>query len=409
MTVEAIAPEPAGGRRRDRRAERARDGARAWRPSHIVRVDLTRLDELMRMIGDLVISRARLDGALGARRKPCVPPASWRAIQENTQAIERQLRDLREGVMRVRLVPVGEIFRRMPFVVRDLARETGKQVRLELRGQDTEIDKFLIERMMDPVLHLVRNAVSHGFEPPAERVAAGKPEEGTLTLAAASVGEAVVLEIADDGRGIDAEAVAARARALGLPLPDGPLDAATLLDDAVRAGVLDARRNRSRQRPRRRHGGREDDRRGAERHDVAADGARRGHAVRHRAAADAGDHRRADRPRRRPRRSRCRRPRCARSIEIDPAAVRQIEEHEIAPYRGGALPIVRLGRLFGIAGAGAPRAPRLRRRHGRGRGRHRRRSHRRPARDRRARHGRPADQGGRRRRARPISATAASC
>ena len=76
--------------------------------------------------------------------------------------------------MRVRLVPVGEIFRRMPFVVRDLARELGKDVRLEIRGQDTEIDKFLIERMLDPILHLVRNAVSHGIESPAERRAAGK-------------------------------------------------------------------------------------------------------------------------------------------------------------------------------------------------------------------------------------------
>ena len=132
-------------------------------------------------------------------------------MQENSAAIERQLRDLREGVMRVRLVPVGEIFRRMPFVVRDLAQATRRRRSGSmLQGQETEIDKFLIERMMDPVLHLVRNAVSHGFEPPAERRAANKPEEGTLTLsAAASVGDSVMLEIADDGRGIDAEAVAA--------------------------------------------------------------------------------------------------------------------------------------------------------------------------------------------------------
>ena len=154
----------AGARPPPRRPRRRRgDGGARLAPSHVVRVDLTRLDELMRIIGDLVISRARLDGALAPIERR-VPPVEWRAVQENSQTIERQLRDLREGVMRVRLVPVGEIFRRMPFVVRDLARETGKQVRLELRGQDTEIDKFLIERMMDPVLHLVRNAVSHGFE-----------------------------------------------------------------------------------------------------------------------------------------------------------------------------------------------------------------------------------------------------
>ena len=124
----------------------------------------------MRMIGDLVIGRARLGESL-ARVEASVPPREWRAVQENSLAIERQLRDLREGVMRLRLVPVGEIFRRMSFVVRDLARESGKKIDLQLRGQDTEIDKFLVERMMDPVLHLVRNAVSHGFEPAAVRIA----------------------------------------------------------------------------------------------------------------------------------------------------------------------------------------------------------------------------------------------
>jgi two-component system chemotaxis sensor kinase CheA len=127
----------------------------------------------MRNIGDLVISRARLADTLGRVEKR-IPAGEWRTIQENAIAIDRQLRTLREGIMRVRLVPVGEIFRRMPFVVRDLARESGKRVRLELKGQSTEIDKFLIERMMDPVLQLVRNAVSHGIETADERIAAGK-------------------------------------------------------------------------------------------------------------------------------------------------------------------------------------------------------------------------------------------
>ena len=131
--------------------------------------------------------------------------------------------------MRVRLVPVGEIFRRMPFVVRDLARETGKRVRLELRGQDTEIDKFLIERMMDPILHLVRNAVSHGIETVEERVAAGKSPEGTIVLSAATAGDIVRMEISDDGRGVDAEAVIARAKAAGLQVPQGTPEANHLL------------------------------------------------------------------------------------------------------------------------------------------------------------------------------------
>ena len=195
---------------------------------HFVRVDLARLDDLMRMIGDLVIRRARLADAIG-RVEEHVPPQQWRAIQENVAALERQLRDLRDGVMRTRLVPVGEIFRRVPFVVRDLARETGKRVVVDISGQATEIDKFLVERMLDPVLHVVRNAVSHGIESVEERMAAGKPPEGTIRLSAAAAGEMVTLQIADDGRGVDADRVVARARVAGLPVP-AHVDESVLLD-----------------------------------------------------------------------------------------------------------------------------------------------------------------------------------
>jgi two-component system chemotaxis sensor kinase CheA len=323
------------------------EGAARLAPSHVVRVDLTRLDELMRIIGDLVISRARLDDAL-ARVERRVPPVEWRVVQEQSQTIERQLRDLREGLMRVRLVPVREIFRRMPFVVRDLARDTGKQVRLEMRGQDTEIDKFLIERMMDPVLHLVRNAVSHGLEDPAERVAAGKPAEGTLTLAAASVGDMVLIEVADDGRGIDAAAVATRARTMGIAVPDGALDMATLLDVICAPGFSTRA---------------ESDR---------ASGRGVGMAVvkntivelngRFTLQTAPGEGTRfvielpltlsitdaliahvGDRTFAVPQGN------VREVVEIDPASVRVIERHELAPFRGGSLPILRLSRLFGIA------------------------------------------------------------
>jgi two-component system, chemotaxis family, sensor kinase CheA len=315
-------------------------------PSHVVRVDLTRLDDLMRMIGDLVISRARLEDTL-ARIERHVPPVEWRAVSENLQTIERQLRDLREGVMRVRLVPVGEIFRRMPFVVRDLIRDTGTRVRLDLRGQDTEIDKFLIERMMDPVLHLVRNAVSHAFEPPDERRAAGKPEEGTLTLAAASIGDAVVLEIADDGRGIDNAAVAARARSMGLTVPDGPLDSTALLDLICAPGF--STRD-------------ETDR---------ASGRGVGMAVVKTTVEDLNGRMSVQTERGRGTRFVIELPltlsitdaliahvgertfavpqgNVREIVEIEPAAIRAIERREIAPLREGSLPIVRLGALFGI-------------------------------------------------------------
>lgn len=197
--------------------------------SNVVRVDLARLDELMRMIGELVISRARLDDNL-KRLAATLSVAELRTLQETNQALERQLRDLREGVMRVRLVPVREIFARMQFVVRDLTREVGKKVTLSLSGQETEIDKFVVERMMDPLLHLVRNAVSHGLEKPEERLARGKPAEGTIALRAGTSGETIRIEVEDDGRGIDADKVFARARETGLR-------DRTTLDDS--AGLLD--------------------------------------------------------------------------------------------------------------------------------------------------------------------------
>jgi two-component system chemotaxis sensor kinase CheA len=189
----------------------------------------------MRLVGDMVVTRARLEDTLD-RIERHVPFQEWRSLQEHGSRLERQLRDLREGVMRVRLVPVGEIFRRMPFVIRDLARDAGKRVQLDLAGQATEIDKFLIERMMDPVLHLVRNAVSHAIEPPDQRVAAGKSPVGTVRLSASTSGESVMLEIADDGRGIDVPAVAARARTRGMPVPEGPIDAEALLDILCASG-----------------------------------------------------------------------------------------------------------------------------------------------------------------------------
>lgn len=198
-------------------------------PANVVRVDLARLDDLMRLAGELVTSRARLEDQVRAIEGQ-VANTEWRDLQETNLALERHLRDLREAVMRVRLVPIGEAFERMTFVVRDLARQTGREIRLDLRGQRTEIDKLVVERMMDPLLHLVRNAVSHGLESSEERVAAGKPAGGRLTLQAEAAGDSVVIEIEDDGRGIDTEQVTARARALGLVATEGELSPATLLD-----------------------------------------------------------------------------------------------------------------------------------------------------------------------------------
>jgi len=193
-------------------------------PSHVVRVDLKRLDELMRITGEMVVHRSRLETQLARLNGK----ADLSGVQEVNSGLGRSLRELREAIMRVRLIPVAEIFARMPFVVRDLARQTQKKVRLKLSGQETEIDKYLIERLKDPLLHLVRNAFSHGVEMPAERLAASKPEEATIELKAFTAGDTVVIEVRDDGKGINARAIFQRARKLGLEVPDAPDNEALL-------------------------------------------------------------------------------------------------------------------------------------------------------------------------------------
>ena len=190
-------------------------------PSHVVRVDLPRLDELMRIVGEMVIQRSRFEEAITqSSRKRQVLDVS--ILNEVNTGLARSLRELREAIMRVRLVSVAEIFARMPFVVRDLARESPKKVRLILEGQQTEIDKYLIEQLKDPLLHLVRNAFSHGVETPEERRAAGKAEESRIILKASTSGDSVVLSIEDDGRGIDQRAILKRAAEMGLPVPEAP-------------------------------------------------------------------------------------------------------------------------------------------------------------------------------------------
>jgi two-component system chemotaxis sensor kinase CheA len=188
-------------------------------PSHVVRVDLKQLDELMRITGEMVIHRSRLDAQL-ARLNGGSGRGDLRGVHEVSGGLGRSLRELREAIMRVRLVPVAEIFARMPFVVRDLSRQTHKKVRLKLVGQDTAIDKYLIERLKDPLLHLVRNAFSHGVETPEERAAAAKPEEATIELVSSTMGDSVLIHVRDDGKGINPHAIIERARQLGLDIPD---------------------------------------------------------------------------------------------------------------------------------------------------------------------------------------------
>jgi two-component system chemotaxis sensor kinase CheA len=185
-------------------------------PSHVVRVDLQKLDELMRITGEMVIHRSRLDVQLSRLARERV---DLRNVQETSIGLNRALKELRQAIMRVRLVPVAEIFARMPFVIKDLARQSNKSVRLKLEGQETAVDKYLIEKLKDPLLHLVRNAFSHGVETADERVKASKPAEATITLSASAQGDAIIINVSDDGRGINRDAILAKAKKLGFEIP----------------------------------------------------------------------------------------------------------------------------------------------------------------------------------------------
>ena len=219
---------------------RAESGRGARRPAddavataaNVVRVELSRVDDLMRMIGEMVVLRSRLDESLRAGNGA----VALDDLRETNSALERQLRSLREGVMRIRLVPIGEVFDRMRFTMRDLLRESGKAVRLEFSGADTQIDKVIVDRMLEPLLHLVRNAAVHGIEDRSERVARGKPSEGTIALRARAAGDRIVLETEDDGAGLDVRRVRAHAVARGLLRDDHALSDEELLDIICSAG-----------------------------------------------------------------------------------------------------------------------------------------------------------------------------
>jgi len=315
-------------------------------PSSIVRVDLGRIDDLMRMVGDLVISRSHLDNRLDGLEDSMTAP-ELRPLQEINLKMERQLRDLREGVMRVRMVPIGEIFERMRFVMRDLAREYDKKVNLELIGQQTEIDKLLVERMMDPILHLVRNAVSHGLESASERVAKGKPPEGKISLRASAAAENVVIEIEDDGRGVDVEKIARRAQESKLIDDVTSLDKATLLD-LICAPGLSTRDEADRT------SGRGMGMNVVKNTILGLGGSfdlktERGRGTCFRiqlpltlAIADALVVSVAGQ------RYAVLQSSVREVIEIEPLTIRVLENNEIIPYRGGVLPLLRLAGFFGI-------------------------------------------------------------
>jgi two-component system chemotaxis sensor kinase CheA len=176
-----------------------------------IRVDVDKVDRLVNLVGELVITQAML-----TEQGTLLPVDQYPALIQGIEALAQGARELQESVMAIRAQPVKSVFARMPRIVRDLAATLGKEVRIVTAGEMTEIDKTVIEQLNDPLTHMIRNALDHGIEGPDDRVAAGKPRQGTIHLSAAQRSGRIVIEVADDGRGLNREKVLAKAQDRGL-------------------------------------------------------------------------------------------------------------------------------------------------------------------------------------------------
>ncbi|MDN6855180.1 chemotaxis protein CheA [Pseudomonas sp. CAN2814] len=198
----------------------AKPAARTDSESSSIRVSVEKIDSLINLVGELVITQAML-----SQLSEDLDPTHFERLQQALAQLEHNTRDLQESVMSIRMLPISFIFSRFPRLVHDTSARLGKQVELILHGEHTELDKSVIEKLSDPLTHIVRNSIDHGIETPAERLAAGKPAQGSVKLAASHQGGSVVVEISDDGRGLSRERILAKAREKGLPVHDGMTDA----------------------------------------------------------------------------------------------------------------------------------------------------------------------------------------
>jgi len=185
-----------------------------------IRVSIEKVDQLINLVGELVITQAMID-----QRSSGLDPMLHQKLMQSVSQLTRNTRDLQEAVMSIRMMPMDFVFSRFPRMVRDLAGKLGKKVDFITNGAATELDKGLIERIVDPLTHLVRNSIDHGIEMPAARVAAGKSESGRLFLSAAHQGGNIVIEVADDGAGLNREKILAKAVSNGLPVSENMTDA----------------------------------------------------------------------------------------------------------------------------------------------------------------------------------------
>ncbi|MBL8950762.1 MAG: chemotaxis protein CheA [Myxococcaceae bacterium] len=186
--------------------------------SQTVRVDIARLDRLMAAVGDLLLTRTNIKRfAEGARAAGGGLHPMWaQELSREARALERKLDDLQKGILEVRMVPLGQVFDRLARLVRRLLRESGKEIDFEISGGDVELDKLIVEELSDPLMHLLRNAIDHGIEAPDKRASKGKPRRGRIRLRAANSGNHVVIEVGDDGAGMDDDRIRDEAVSRGL-------------------------------------------------------------------------------------------------------------------------------------------------------------------------------------------------
>ncbi len=198
----------------------APETAPALMTENILRVEAGRIDSVLNLVGELIIGKSMLQQALTEFGKR-YPKEVLRGKFADAMAFQsRVLNDLQRSVMKIRMVPVDQLFRRFPRIVRDVARQCGREVDLELSGQETDLDKGILDAIAEPLTHLVRNAVSHGIEPVEQRRTLGKPPRGKIRLHAMHQGNQVVVEIRDDGRGIDTQKIRSKAIELGMVTPE---------------------------------------------------------------------------------------------------------------------------------------------------------------------------------------------
>ena len=183
--------------------------------STTLRVSVEKIDQLINLVGELVITQAML-----AQKAQALDPNQHNGVVAGLTDLERNTRDLQDSVMGIRMIPMSFVFNRFPRMLRDLAAKLGKKVELKTSGEATELDKGLIEKITDPLTHLVRNSVDHGIESSADRAAAGKTAHGTITLSARHQGGSIVIEVRDDGRGLNRQRILEKAAEKGIPVSD---------------------------------------------------------------------------------------------------------------------------------------------------------------------------------------------